>query len=403
MALLLNRKYGSRLECLYYILKSCYTKFGTEKEFVLKDLKYSDEDKYNVHNYCKLLHDCVGIKCCPFLVNPLNDSKCYATQSIYSDSTKSKAVSDIGGSFEALGFVKKSSKNKYKITKLGEEWVNTDFFSKKWSEISLQGVLSYGVVVGFLNKIKDYDDIFSYLGIYLSYPPTKETVVYTDKLGDKKYVELSTDSQRDSNTRTLSRVIGWCVTTGLLQPILKDNDSIEELPHLRYRAFINSGELTIRKFKKTELCKNVFNNKIFVSNPLSYKRLHKDVKALRENGGEILRKATMAYNQNILNRRFVFVYTLNYFSKINKPLNFEKLIDEMCKYKSLFFSSGNSPYDIMVSESEISDIAGLPFKEEKGLIFALTTIDENILQENAPIEIVNIADKISKELAKNDI
>ena len=117
MSLLLNRKYGSRLECLYYILKSCYAKFGTEKEFALKDLKYDEDDKYNVHNYCQLLQDCVGIKCCPFLVNPLNDSKCYATQSIYSDSTKSKAVSDVGGSFEALGFTKKFTKNKYKITK----------------------------------------------------------------------------------------------------------------------------------------------------------------------------------------------------------------------------------------------------------------------------------------------
>ena len=31
----------------------------------------------------------------PYLVNPLNLSKCYATQSVDSDSTKSKAVSDI--------------------------------------------------------------------------------------------------------------------------------------------------------------------------------------------------------------------------------------------------------------------------------------------------------------------
>ena len=108
----------------------------------------------------------------------------------------------------------------------------------------------------------------------------------------------------------------------------------------------------------------------------------------------------MAYNQNILNRRFVFVYVLNYFSKINKPLNFEKLIEEMCKYEKLFFSSGNSPYDIMVSESEISDIVGLPFKEENGLLYALTTIDENILKEDSPVEVINIADKIAKELEK---
>ena len=36
MALLLNRKYGSRLECLYYILTSCYKKYGVTKNLILK-------------------------------------------------------------------------------------------------------------------------------------------------------------------------------------------------------------------------------------------------------------------------------------------------------------------------------------------------------------------------------
>ena len=77
MAMLLNRKYGSRLECLYYILKSCYAKFGKSRSFKLNDLKYDDDNENNVHNYCNLLVDCVGQSCCPFLKNPLNLSKCY--------------------------------------------------------------------------------------------------------------------------------------------------------------------------------------------------------------------------------------------------------------------------------------------------------------------------------------
>ena len=104
MALLLNRKYGSRLECLYYILTSCYNKFGTSNVFSLKDLKYDDDDSKNVHQYCQQLQNILGRQCCPYLNNPLSLSKCYATQSVDSDSTKSKAVSDIGGSLEALGF-----------------------------------------------------------------------------------------------------------------------------------------------------------------------------------------------------------------------------------------------------------------------------------------------------------
>ena len=105
MALLLNRKYGSRLECLYYILKAQYAKYGTASAFDLSNFKYDPDDLDNVHAYCELLQDVLGMPCCPYLKNPLDLSKCYATQSVDSDTTKSKAVSDIGGSLEALGFI----------------------------------------------------------------------------------------------------------------------------------------------------------------------------------------------------------------------------------------------------------------------------------------------------------
>lgn len=160
MAILLNRKYGSRLECLYYILKSRYQKYGKNSFFSLSDIKYDDNDPYNVHNYCSLLIDCVGKRCCPFLQNPLNISKCYATQSVESDSTKSKAVSDIGGSLEALGFITRTG-NKYRISDSGEQWALSSFDSKAWHDIALKGVLSYGVVVGFIKKILQFDDKFS--------------------------------------------------------------------------------------------------------------------------------------------------------------------------------------------------------------------------------------------------
>lgn len=125
MALLLNRKYGSRLECLYYILTSCYNKFGTSNTFALKNLKYDDNDDKNVHKYCQQLQNILGRQCCPYLKNQLALSKCYATQSVDSDTTKSKAVSDIGGSLEALGFITRIGKGKYKVSaeggKMGKE------------------------------------------------------------------------------------------------------------------------------------------------------------------------------------------------------------------------------------------------------------------------------------------
>ena len=396
MAILLNRKYGSRLECLYYILKSCYSKFGTQNSFSLNDLKYDNEDENNVHKFCNLLINCIGIKCCPFLVNPLNSSKCYATQSKESDSTKSKAVSDIGGSLAALGFITRCG-NKYTINKIGEEWIKQDFESKKWVEIALQAVLSYGPIVGLLAKLIEKDDKFSCSGLYLSYPRTIEKVMYEDESNNLREINISTDSQKDSNTRTMSRLLAWCVTVGLLEP---ETTKLQEsdLPHIKFRGFINKGELTVRTFYKTDVCKNFFNKKKYVANPLSYDRLHKNVASLRENGGEELRLMTMKYNGNILSRRFVFVYVLNYFSRKNMKVSFELLVNEMIKYSKYFFIDVENAYEIMSTESEIADIAGIPFVVEDNMMIPLTIINEDVLKENAPVEIVSIANEIIKNM-----
>jgi len=400
MALLLNRKYGSRLECIYYILQSCYAKYGTTQKFTLGDLKFDPDDDDNVHKYCKQLIDCIGIPCCPFLQNPLNSSKCYATQSVDSDSTKSKAVSDIGGSLEALGFITRVDSRAYRVSATGEKWAKTDINTQAWLDIAREGVLSYGVIIGFLSKLTELPDTFSYSGLYLSYPKTDEIVPYTDPHGHISYISISTDSQRDSNTRTMSRLIGWCVAVGLLEPKGVAGDASSSLAHIKYREFLNAGELTIRTFKKTALCKSVFDTVRYVANPLSYKRLHKNVGSLRENGGEDLRRATMEYNENIINRRFVFVYALNHCAKAGRALDFQHLVDIMSqpKYARKFFSPGNDGYDIMSAEAEIADISGIPFEDNDGMLNPLTSINENVLKEEAPTSAVRLAESIVAEL-----
>lgn len=397
MALLLNRKYGSRLECLYYILTSCYKKYGTTENFSLKDLKYDPDDKYNVHNYCNRLQNILGRECCPYLNNPLNLSKCYATQSVDSDSTKSKAVSDIGGSLEALGFIKRVNKRSYVISANGEQWVKSSYESQAWEDIALKGVLSYGVMIGFLNKINELPDEFSYQGLYLSYPHTTEIVEHTDASGNISYIDISTDSQRDSNTRTMSRLIGWCVAVGLLEPKgVSGNESA--IAHLKYQDFLNKGELTIRNFKKTNICKSLFSTKLEVANPLSYSRLHKNVGSLRENGGDDLRNATLKYNSNILDRRFVFVYALNHYSKNNQPLDFDKLVTAMLTVSDRFFSKGKDAATIMKSECEIADITGIPFEINGNLLYAKTIINDGVLTEDAPQASVELAKQIISKM-----
>lgn len=400
MALLLNRKYGSRLECLYYILKSVYNKFGTAAAFSLGDLKYDAEDDKNVHNYCNLLVPCIGIACCRFLKNPLDSSKCYATQSVDSDSTKSKAVSDVGGSLEALGFISRVGKRTYKVSSSGERWVKSSFDSIEWCNIAREGALSYGPLVGFLSKLRDLDNKFSYTGVYLGYPKTEESVEYTNEDGITRVINISTDSQRDSNTRTVSKIIGWCVTTGLLIPQTHMGvDDAANLPQLKYRDFVNQEELTVRNFEKSYYMKELFDNKLSVNNPLSFSRLHKNVGSMRENGGEDLRNATLGNVPKILNRRYVFIKVLNYCSNNNIALNFENLVESMEKKGSFFFSSGNSAVDIMVSEADIADIAGIPFYENnEGLLVPLTTINEVVLDEDATDEAKGLADFILKDM-----
>ncbi|PWL94574.1 MAG: hypothetical protein DBY08_01715 [Clostridiales bacterium] len=398
MALLLNRKYGSRLECLYYILTSCYNKFGTSNVFSLKDLKYDDDDSKNVHQYCQQLQNILGRQCCPYLNNPLSLSKCYATQSVDSDSTKSKAVSDIGGSLEALGFITRLGKRTYKVSSEGEKWVNSSFNSSEWEEIARKGVLSYGVIIGFLNRIAELPDDFTYQGLYLSYPHTAETVLYTDPNGISSYIDISTGSQKDSNTRTMSRLIGWCVAVGLIEP-KGVAGAASPLAHIKYHDFLNKEELTVRNFKKTALCKSLFNHKLKVANPLSYSRLHKNAESMRENGGEDLRNATLQNKSKILDRRYVFVYVLNHYSKNNRALDFEKLVQAMENHSEAFFTAGNDAHAIMESECEIGDIAGIPFTIENDTMFvAKTTIEESVLNEDAPSESIKLAKKIIEEM-----
>ena len=404
MSSLLNRKYGSRLECLYYILQSCYKKYGTTKKFSANSLKYDDNDEFNVHYCCKLTTDFLGKqKCCPFLQNPLDLSKCYATQSVESDSTKSKAVSDICGSLEALGFIKRISSASdrvasYRITDSGEEWAKSNFYSQRWEEIALKGVLSYGLIIGFLAAVKDQPQNFTLSKIYLGYPQTEETVDYSDESGNVHTVDISTGSQKDSVTRTRSRVIGWCVSVGLIEPVNVKCDSEQTLAHLKYRDFLNQKELTARSFKKTDLTEKIFDKKFHVDNPLAYSRLHKSVRAMRENGGEILRKATMESNDKILNRRFVFTYVLNHYSKANKGVDFNKLVTAMDNHRESFFNPDNDASAIMASESQIANFAGIPFTEDNGILTPLTKINEEVLCEDAPLSIVELANTIIKEL-----
>ena len=71
----------------------------------------------------------------------------------------------------------------------------------------------------------------------------------------------------------------------------------------------------------------------------------------------------------------------------------------MEKQSDFFFSAGNNAFDIMASECEIADIAGIPFSEtDDGLLVPLTMINEEVLEEDVTDEAKNLATLIIKDM-----
>lgn len=383
MALLLNRKYGSRLECLYYILKTTHDRFGVA-EFKMKDLKY-DEEEVNVYSHCDLLLTRMGRKYCPYLNNPLNASKCYATQSVESDSTKQKAVSDVARSLEALGFIN-SNETGFSISDKGLAWIESELDSNEWYELVKESVLSYGVIIGFVHRVGSKKDPFNSSSIYLGYPDTDDPE------------ELSSNSTRDSNTRTVSRIVSWCVTAGLIEPFEVESDDKSSFPQIKYRNFLNAPQLRVRLYNKTGLANSLFGMKRFVENPLSYKHLNKNVGSIRERGSADIRNRTLINNDKVLNRRFVFVYVLNKLSQLNRNLDFNKFIESLSMYESEMFLPGSDISYIMQTEVEIADICGIPFDIDGEMLIPKTTINEDVLIQGAPKDIIIAANKVLEVL-----
>lgn len=409
MSRLVNRKYSSRMECVYYIFKSAYAKFGTNTSFTMQQIKFDEEDKFNTHRYCQLLQD-GWVKHCPYLENQFDVSKCYATQSVVSDSTKDKAVSDIIRTLEGIGFVINIGGSYFKITTKGEQWVNSEFGSTEWQSLLDEAVLSYGPFVGFIYKIKACNsNIVNLNDIFIGYPNTKENVkldngneYITEERTEYITVELSEGSQKDSVTRTRSKLVSLGVSTGLILP--PNSDENNEPSYLQNRDFINKKKLSIRKVKITKKMLEILSRKLYVEHPLSYNHLVKEGKSLRENGIQIIREATLNYESIIKQRRFVIVDLLNRASKINSLIDLMSLFNAMSEYKSqIFVEKDDSKHlSILHSELDIANLAGIPFNiltdNGKILLKPLTEINEKELRKEAPEEAIKLANLIWEKI-----
>lgn len=409
MAILVNRKYSSRMECVYYIFKSAYSKYGTHTSFKMQQLKFNEEDEFNTHQYCQLLVE-GWVKYCPYLENQFDTSKCYATQSVESDSTKDKAVSDIIRSLEGMGFVQNVGASDFIITCKGEKWVNSEFGTREWQTLLDEAVLSYGPFVGFIYKIKAKNSSVVNLNeIYIGYPNTQETIKVTngetyamDESADYISVELSEGSQKDSVTRTRSKFVSLGVSTGLILP--SNSVEVKESAYIQNRDFLNKKRLTIRNVKITNKMKDTLTRKLFVEHPLSFNHLVKEGKSLRENGIQTVREATLNSEAIIKKRRFIIVDILNRASKDSKAINLLELYNAMSALKDKLFVDKDERKHLMILQSEldIAALAGIPFEiityEGKVMLEPLTQINENELRFGAPEEAIQLADIIWEKI-----
>lgn len=384
MAILLNRKYCSRIECLYYILQTNYKNFK-ENEFIISDVKFNSNLDYTVFDFCKLKQVTFGREYCPFLDNPLNQSKCYATQSVDSDSTKAKAASATVRGFEALGLVNATENGKFKISKRGKSFCDTNYESSKWLNIVTESVLSYGPVNGFLLKASEKESPFRSAEIYMSYPETDDPI------------PLSSSSTKDSNTWTVSMILSWCIAAGLIEPE-NDRNINNELPHLYYRGLLNKKNLSVRKFVLTDFAKNYLNSNPYVENPLSYSNLNKNVGSLRERNSKDIRELTIKYNHIVLKRRYALVYILNQAKDNHINLSFEDLNRIFSNHYDKFFLPNSDTWDILQSEINICPLAGLMIRLSPNSIDVLNTVNVNILSDGVSSDLTETINLMMGEL-----
>lgn len=351
MAFLINRTAAARIECLHALVQFIYSKFG-RKSFSLNDVKFNRDDE-NIHSFCTLLKESsIAGPYCRFKDNPLDDAGCAITNGKYSDSTKSKEVSNTVNALHALGFVIRKGRSNI-LTNEGIIFAKTPYDSDEMTEIIQKAVLNYGPIIGILNYLASsykVGDTFQATELVVGYPSPQEYAEYNGN-----FVEISSGSKQDSNTRTKSCLLAWLTTAGYIKPSRLKPDATY-IKHMAYRSYINSDHRNEQLYEIVMLPENISTNR-----PLDYNNLTKLNSGLRERGMAEVREATMSYESIIKNRRFAIIYLLNKAYIEHKNLPFNQLLELFQKYPEKFIVSKQGLDDVISEEIEIAFMAGIPY------------------------------------------
>ena len=394
MVAIINRTPTGRLISLHSELRYLYQRFRNTS-FDLKGMKYDSTAKLNPLMFFPLAkkNKIAGIYD-PYLQNPLSPAKFHLTQSVQYDSQKSKSTSECLNALEALGWVERVG-NLARITECGVKIASIQFESEEFFKMARESVLNYGIFVGFLYKcLKNKLDngIVNKNKINLGYTDTRENLIEKNKR-----IPLSTGSQKDTIIRTRSTLFAWAITTGFALP-----SKFKELPnlqkwHIEVAEEINKkhwGWSKLKLFIPTDL----FEHKIIVQRPLSYRWMTKSTKSLRERGQDHIRSASLQAEESVKNWRFAIVYSLGLAAKLRMKLDYSKFVDLLSEHPQIFLASNDNFKSVMNMEKDIGIVAGIPFYEENEIMQPLTEINLDHLKIGAPPSLVSLLDVLVSEV-----
>lgn len=390
MSYLINRNPPARLQCLHALCKFIHAKYNTTESFKMSDIKYNQE-VLNIHSFCEILieDEHIGINYCRYKENPFNVSGCSLTNGVLDDTTKSKEVSNTVNCLHALGLIDRTG-NDLKLTQSGAIFSETEFFSNEMLPIIRNSILKYGPIVGMLYQIRNLNkEEFDTKEIKIGYPSPFETLSYRGEI-----VQISSGSEKDSNTRTKSCLLAWATTAGFISPtdLLATYD--ESKPHVSSSSYILKTSRNGRKYKVKFMPNYLFNGSFVTDRPLDYKNLTKNIGALREHNQDLIRELTLKVEPLIQNRRFAILYLLNKAFIKKETLSLKKLVSFLLSYKELFVFNHESFNETIFEEVFIAYTAGIPFSiinDDELLPNNGLNIAE--LSLNAPVELIVALDK----------
>lgn len=397
MITIINRNPTGRLVSLHALLQYLYNKYGNG-DFDLNGMKYDPSSSISILDFFIFTKEnkINGEKYDPYLENPFSPAKSHLTQSVVHDTQKSKSVSDCANALEGLGFLLHKDNGRFILSNSGKKLAQLDYYDDLVFEILREGVMKYGVFVGFLYEcLKKANNrmIVDRDSVSIGFPNTEEVVI---KNGEK--IVLSTGSQSDTMTRTKSVLFAWAISTGFCLPVNVMNLDDKKLPHLKTLPLIEQKKWLWREFDL------LYNFDLFkdleVLNPLGFDSMTKSTKALRERGQSLIREGSLKYEKIVKQRRFAIVYVLSKLSMVGRGLDFEKLVDRMIDFKELFIIENNiSEFrKIMEEEINIALVAGIPVEKIGNLYFPKTKINPKTLIININTEFVSALEDIFAKL-----